>query len=85
MRDMEAVAGIVGCRSKSDAGVTVWSRRVAEVVNFPVVVLGRGARPEGVTFKCAILPLPPVTPADTGHTSAGKVSIPNCCKDCCCC
>ncbi len=82
---MEGVSGVAGCRSKSDASVTLGSRRASEVVKYPVDVLGRGGRPEGVTLKCTVLPLPLATPADTGCTSAGKVSIPNCCKDCCCC
>ncbi len=72
--------------TNSDASVTLGSIRVAEVVNFPVDVLGRDVRPEGVTLKCTVPPLPIATPADTGHTSAGMVSsIHNCCKDCCCC
>ncbi len=39
------------CRSKSDASVTIGSRRASDVVNSTVVVLGRGARSEGVTLK----------------------------------
>ncbi len=81
MIDMEGISGIVGWRSKCDAIVTFGSRRAAEVVNFQVVVLGRGARPERVTLKCTILLLLLATPDDTGCTSAGKVSIPNCCKE----
>ncbi len=76
---------VAGCRSKNDASVTLGSRRMAEVVKSLVDVLVRGARPEGVTLRCTALPLPLTTPADTGHTSTGKDSIPNCCKDCCCC
>ncbi len=72
MRDVE---GIAGCRSKSDASFIFGSRRAAEVVNSQIVVLGRGARPEGVTLKYTILPLPLATPADTWHTSAGKFSM----------
>ncbi len=87
----DEVAGVTGCRSKRDASVTFGSRRVAEMTSatevdtFMVDVLGRGARPEGVTVKCALLLLLLATLADTGRTCAGKVSIPNCCKDCCCC
>ncbi len=81
---MEGVAGVVGCRSKSDAS-KLGSRRVAEVVKSQVDVLGRGARREGLTLRCTVLPLPLATPADTVRTSAGKVSIPKCYKDCCCC
>ncbi len=82
---MEVVPGVAGCRFKSDASVTLWSRRVAEVVKSLVGVLGRGARPEGVTLKCTFLPQSLATPADTGCTSVGNTSIPNCCKDYCCC
>ncbi len=85
MRDMEDVPGVAGCRSKSDANVTLGSRRVVEVVKSLVDVLGRGARPEEVTLKCTVLPLSLAAPADTGCTSAAKVSIPNFCKDCCFC
>ncbi len=65
--------------------VTLGSRRAAAVVKSPVDVLGRGARPEGVTLRCTVLPLPLATPAETGRKSTGKVSISNCCKNCCCC
>ncbi len=82
---MEGVLSVADCRSKCDTSVILGSRRAAEMVKSPVDVLGRGARPERVTLKCAVLPLPLATPADTVCTSAGKVSIPNCCKDCCCC
>ncbi len=47
MRYMEAVAGIAGCRSKSDASVTVGYRKAAKVVISNVVMLVRRARPEG--------------------------------------
>ncbi len=85
MRDVEGVPSVADYRSKSDASVKLGSRRATEVVKYPVNVLGRGARREGLTLRCIVLPLPLATPADTGLTSAGKVSIPNCCKDCCCC
>ncbi len=67
MRDVESVAD---CRSKSDGSVTLGSRKVAEVVNSPVDVLGIGARPEEVILKCTVFPLQLATPADTGQTSA---------------
>ncbi len=66
MRDMEGIAVIAGCRSKSNAIVTIGSRRVAEVtgavtaevmVNSPVVVLDRDARSERVTLKCTVFTL----------------------------
>ncbi len=76
---------LLAADSKSDASVTLGSRKVAEVVKSPVYVLGRGTRPEGMALRCTVLLLPLAIPADTGRKSAGMVSIPNCCKDCCCC
>ncbi len=64
--------GVAGCTSKSDASVTFGSRRVDKVVNSLVVVLGRGARPEGVTLKYTVFRLTLVTPADTWCTSPRK-------------
>ncbi len=66
MRNVEGVPCITGCRSKNDESVTLGSRRATEIVKSQVDLLGRAARPERVTLRCIVLPLPLATPADTG-------------------